>query len=76
MVLSIMGKVRLHTIFFLIIVAVTFSPLVMPERIMTPWFLGMPRTLWAGILISLSLLVLTLIAAIRLAREEEQKTKD
>ena len=56
---------------FFIIIAVTFSPVVIPEKITTPWIFGMPRTLWAGIVVSFSLLLLTLFAAYILKNEED-----
>lgn len=71
-----MGKPRAHTFLFLLLISLTFSPLVIPERTMTPWLLGMPRTLWMGILLSLALLLLTLVTALRMNREEQPKTKD
>ncbi len=55
---------------FLVLIAVTFSPLVIPSGVATPWVLGMPRTLWAGILISVLLAVLTLFAAQSIKDEE------
>jgi integral membrane sensor domain MASE1 len=71
-----MGKLRLHIFLFFLLVGVTFSPLVIPEGVDTPWLFGMPRTLWAGILVSLCLLGLTLASAIKLIKDSKHETKD
>lgn len=41
---------------------VTFTPLVIPHGTYEPWFLGMPRTLWMGILITIALVFITFLA--------------
>ncbi len=71
-----MTKPRSHTVLFLILTGITFSPLIISPNMIEPRFLGMPRTLWAGILISICFLLLTLVAAIRLAREDKLKKMD
>ena len=48
---------------FLLLSAVTFTPLVIPSGTETPYLIGMPRTLWAGISISISLLIVIMVAA-------------
>lgn len=48
---------------FLLLSAVTFTPLVIPSDTETPFLIGMPRTLWAGILISICLLIVIIVAA-------------
>jgi len=40
-----------------------FTPLVIPAKVPEPWLLDMPRTLWAGLAISLALVILTFITA-------------
>ena len=40
---------------------VSFTPLVIPADKSTPMFLGVPRTLWAGILVYAAMVVLTFI---------------
>ena len=45
-----------------ILSAVSFTPLVMPYGVAEPYFLGLPRTLWAGLGISLSIYVLLVLA--------------
>lgn len=42
--------------------AVSFTPLVIPYGVAEPYFLGLPRTLWAGLGISLSIYVLLVLA--------------
>lgn len=44
--------------------ALTFSPLVLTPGQHAPELLGLPRTLWMGILIAFSLVLLTLIGGI------------
>lgn len=71
-----MGKYWVHTIIFFILVGVAFSPLAISEDQMSPWFLGMPRTLWVGISISIGFLILIVATALRLVAEESIKAKD
>ena len=40
---------------------VSFTPLVIPAGKSTPVFLGVPRTLWAGILVYAAMVLLTFI---------------
>ena len=42
---------------------VSFTPLVIPPQIAEPFVFGMPRTLWAGLLISFGLMIVTIIGA-------------
>jgi hypothetical protein len=44
-------------------VIVIFSPLVIPAHESQPFFLGMPYTLWTGILVSFILLALTIVGS-------------
>jgi len=46
----------------LILVIITFTPLVVPYGIHKPALLGLPYTLWTGILITVGLVALTFIA--------------
>ncbi|MCF7974291.1 MAG: hypothetical protein K9N55_10790 [Phycisphaerae bacterium] len=39
----------------------SFTPLVIPSDVADPEFLGMPRTLWAGFLVYIGIVVLTFI---------------
>ena len=52
--------------------ALSFTPLVIPAGTAAPTFLGMPRTLWLGILVTGMLVVLTYLAA-RDAPDESDK---
>lgn len=47
---------------FFLLSATAFTPVIIPEGVNTPYLLGMPRTLWAGISISIGLLIMILIA--------------
>ncbi len=41
--------------------AITFTPLIIPQGVFTPTLLGIPYTLWTGFLITVALVVLTFI---------------
>lgn len=43
----------------IIVLIIVFSPLVLAYGQIGPWFLGMPRVLWAGILASFILALIT-----------------
>ncbi len=45
-----------------VLAAVSFTPLVIPYGVTEPYFLGLPRTLWAGLGISLCIYVLLILA--------------
>ncbi len=51
-------------ILFIAISILSFTPITIPQLQDTPTLLGMPRTLWIGILISLSFITLTIIGSI------------
>ncbi len=42
----------------------SFTPLVIPPGVLDPSFLGIPRTLWAGILIYVAIVVVTFIGTL------------
>lgn len=48
----------------LILVIITFTPLVTPPGKFRPFLFGMPYTIWTGILVSAGLVVITLIGAL------------
>lgn len=50
-------------ILFVILSVITFTPLIIAQGTTSPWLFGMPRTLWAGIFISIALFIITLVAA-------------
>lgn len=47
-----------------ILATLAFTPLVIPYGVTEPYVLGLPRTLWAGILISILIYLMLLIAMI------------
>lgn len=53
---------KFYTVAIFILAAVSFTPLVIPYGVGEPYFLGLPRTLWAGLSISLSIYVLLVLA--------------
>jgi uncharacterized membrane protein len=58
----------------LILIILTFTPLVIPAGTYRPMLLGLPYSLWLGILISIGLVALTFIATrIHHQRESERK---
>jgi len=48
---------------FLVLVVITFSPLVIPYGVYKPMLFGFPYTLWVGMLISLIFIVITISLA-------------
>jgi len=42
---------------------IAFTPLVIPSETAEPFVFGMPRTLWAGLLVSLGLMITTIVGA-------------
>lgn len=48
---------------FFLLSAAAFTPLVIPKDVDTPYLFGMPRTLWAGISISIGLVIVITIAS-------------
>lgn len=53
------------------IIILTFSPLVTGKGKINPFILGLPYTLWMGILLTVVLVVITFIAGNALPNEEE-----
>jgi uncharacterized membrane protein len=57
-----------------ILVILTFTPLVIPYGVHTPALWGLPYSLWTAILISIAWVILTLIATrVHPGRESEGK---
>jgi len=54
---------------------ISFTPLVIPAEKSTPMFLGVPRTLWAGLLVYVAMVVLTWIGT-RVHPEADKDTGD
>ncbi len=59
---SIRIRWTLYGVVVLILSVISFTPLVIPYGVSEPYFLGLPRTLWSGILISLSVYVILVLA--------------
>ena len=59
----------------LVLVIITFTPLVIPYGIYKPELVGLPYSLWIGILISIVLVVLTFIST-RIFLESESEDKE
>ena len=53
------------------IIIITFSPLVVSPGKIKPFLFGLPYTLWVGILLTIALVVITLIAGNVLPNDEE-----
>jgi hypothetical protein len=58
-------------IIFVFISLFSFSSFVIPQNVYTPTLGGIPYTLWVGILISISLLILIVIASKFLPSDEK-----
>ena len=48
---------------FVLLCAISFTPLVIPDNIVTPRFIGFPRTLWAGFFVAFLIFVDIVIAS-------------
>lgn len=59
-----------------LLAVLTFTPLVIPSERYEPMLMGLPRTLWAGILVYLALTVLTWIGSRVYRGEETQEGED
>lgn len=55
----------------LLLSVLCFSPLVIPQGIYAPLLWGMPLSLWAGIAISIGMLLCTCLAAYACEKSEE-----
>lgn len=55
----------------ILIIILTFSPLVIEPGKIQPFLFGLPYTLWMGILLTIALVLITLIAGNALPNEEE-----
>ena len=67
---------RIIVIAVFLCAAIQFSPFVMDENKIAPYFLGMPFTLWFGILISLLIIILTAIGGYVFSRLKSEELKD
>lgn len=55
---------RIVGIIVIILAALAFTPLVIPYGVTEPYMLGLPRTLWSGMLISILIYVILVIVMI------------
>ncbi len=55
----------------IVIIALTFSPLIIASGKIHPFLFGLPYTLWTGIVLTILLVILTLIAGNALPNDEE-----
>lgn len=56
--------------------AIQFSPLILEQNKVDPYLLGMPFTLWFGILISLLLVLLTALGGYVFSRLKSDELKE
>jgi hypothetical protein len=54
---------RICIVAVIVLTALGLSPAVIPPGIYQPGFLGMPYSLWAGMLVTLCLVIMTLIGS-------------
>ena len=62
---------RFCVIMVFLFAIITLSPLVTKTGKTEPFFLGMPYTLWLGILLTIILVVLTFIGSLVIPKDEE-----
>jgi hypothetical protein len=55
----------------ILIIILTFSPLITGKGKIEPFLFGLPYTLWTGILLTIVLVIITLIAGNAITNEEE-----
>lgn len=56
-------KWRISIIVVIVLTALGLSPLVIPSGVFKPSFIGMPYTLWMGILVCICLVLMTFIGS-------------
>lgn len=61
---------RIYGIIVTILAFIAFTPIVIPYGVTEPYFLGMPRTLWGGLLISICIYIVLFIAMLTSNTEE------
>lgn len=69
------GGWLLCRLLFLTLSIIAFTPLVVPESHFEPMFLGVPLTLWAGMVIAVSFVALASIGA-KVHPGEESRDRD
>ena len=65
---------RIYVIAVILIITVTFSPLIIAPGKIDPSVLGMPFTLWTTILTTIALVVLTYLGG-RVSPNDEEESK-
>jgi len=58
----------------ILIIAITFSPLIINPGKITPSILGLPFTLWTSILLTIALVILTYLGG-RVSPNDEEESK-
>ncbi|NIP31704.1 MAG: hypothetical protein GTO02_19645 [Candidatus Dadabacteria bacterium] len=53
---------KIYSVIVIILSVIAFTPLVVPYGIADPFFLGLPRTLWLGMSISIGIYIILVIA--------------
>lgn len=67
---------RLIVICVLLCVLIQFSPWALEENKIDPYFLGVPFTLWLGILISVSIVILTALGGYVFSRLKSDELEE
>lgn len=55
---------RILDVLAIILIVVTFSPVVIPKNVDDPFLLGIPYTMWMGFLVSILFVVLAYLVSI------------
>lgn len=55
---------------YILLIIISFSPLVLSESDTEPFVWGMPKVLWSGLLISLLFIIITLVGALVINSEK------
>ena len=54
---------RIYAALVILLIVITFTPLIIPQGIYKPMVLGIPYTLWASTLITITLVLLTYLGS-------------
>ena len=63
---------RLCVAAVILIIIITFSPLVIAKGKINPFLFGLPYTLWMGIILTIVLVIITYIGGNAITNEEEE----
>ncbi|MCB0632707.1 MAG: hypothetical protein R2824_06980 [Saprospiraceae bacterium] len=58
----------------ILLMVLAFSPVFIPTGVISPKLMGMPYTLWSGILLCIVMVVITYVATLAHPGREEQPT--